>query len=67
MFIITWSRNLLYSCKGHQDAIWHHGFVTIIHMTQFVQIFDKYMIIFEFILIYLNDLKLGIQKYHLLL
>jgi hypothetical protein len=28
---------------------------------------DTYIIIFEFMLIYLNDLKLGIQKYHLLL
>jgi hypothetical protein len=27
----------------------------------------KYIIIFEFILIYFDDLKLGIEKYHLLL
>jgi hypothetical protein len=65
MFIITRSQNLLCSCKGHQDATWHHGFTTIINMTQFVQFLDKYIIISEFILIYLNDLKLRIQKYHL--
>ncbi len=62
MFIITWSQNLLCSCKGHQNATWHHGFVIIINMTQFVQFLDKYIIISEFILVYLNDLKLGIQN-----
>jgi hypothetical protein len=34
---------------------------------QLVQILGKYIIIFEVTLIYLNDLKLGIQKYYLLL
>jgi hypothetical protein len=60
MFTTTWSQKLLCSCKGHQDATWHHGFATIVNMA-------TCSIIFEFILIYLNDLKLGTKKYHLLL
>jgi hypothetical protein len=60
IFTITWSQKLLCTCKGHQDATWHHGFVTIVNMA-------TCSIIFEFILIYLNDLKLGIKKYHFLL
>jgi hypothetical protein len=65
MFIITWSQKLLCSCKGHQNGTWHHGFATIVIMTT-CSIF-KYVITFEFILIYLNDLKLIIKKYHLFL
>jgi len=34
---------------------------------QLVQFLGKYIIIFEFILIYFNELKLRIQKYHLFL
>jgi hypothetical protein len=33
MFIITWSQKLLCNCKGRQDAMWHHGFATIVNMT----------------------------------
>jgi hypothetical protein len=64
MFITIWSQKLLCNCNGYQDAMCYHGFVIIINMTTCL-IFGQ--IIFEFRLIYLNDLKLGIQKYHLLL
>jgi hypothetical protein len=33
MFITIWSQKLLCSCKGHQDAMWHHGFATIVNIT----------------------------------
>jgi hypothetical protein len=33
MFIIIWSQKILCRCKGHQNAMWHHGFVTIVNMT----------------------------------
>ncbi len=55
---------ILCSCKGHQNVTRHHGFVTIVNMTT-CSILCIYIYV-EFILIYLNDLKLGIQKYHLL-
>jgi hypothetical protein len=32
MFTTTWSQKLLRSCKGHQDAMWHHGFAIIVNM-----------------------------------
>jgi multisubunit Na+/H+ antiporter MnhG subunit len=46
--------------------MWHHGFTTVVSMTT-CSIFGWYIIIFGFILIYFNDLKLNIKKYHLLL
>jgi len=60
MFTTTWSQKLLCSRKRPQNATWHHGFATIFNAA-------TCSIIFEFILILLNDLKLGIKKYHLLL
>jgi hypothetical protein len=33
MITATWSQKLLCSCKGHEDAIWHHGFATLVNMT----------------------------------
>jgi hypothetical protein len=45
--------------------MWHHGFATIVNMTTY-SILCKYIIIIEFILIYLNDLKFKTQKYHLI-
>jgi hypothetical protein len=43
--------------------MWHHGFVTIVNMTTCL----IFAFFFEFILIYLNDLKFKIQTYHLFL
>jgi hypothetical protein len=66
MITTTWSQKLLCSCEGHRDAMWHHGVATIVNMTTCLFL-GKYIIIIYFILIYLNDLKLGIQKYNFLL
>jgi hypothetical protein len=33
MFITTWPQKLLRNYKGHKDAMWHHGFMTIVNMT----------------------------------
>jgi hypothetical protein len=66
MFITIWSQKLLCNCKGHYDAMWGHDFAIIINMIT-CPFLDKYIIIFKFILIYLNDLKSETEKYHLLL
>jgi len=41
--------------------MWPHGLMTIVNMTTY-SILGKYIIIIEFILIYLNDLIFKIQK-----
>lgn len=57
--------NILCSCKRHQDATWHHNFTTIVNMT-ICSIFGS-IYIYEFILIYFNDLKLRFKNTHLFL
>jgi hypothetical protein len=44
MFITICHKKILCSCKGHQDAMWHHGFVIIINR-KIIQIFGIYVYI----------------------
>jgi hypothetical protein len=61
MFITTWSQKLLCNCKGHQDITC----IMVLQLSQNDNLFNflKYILL----LLYLNDLKFTIQKYHLFL